>query len=242
MDFSIERPTSVRVPLRSLPTAQQLTCSPSTAFLKFWTIQTRPASEVRALPWYKRWHHRLFVTFDFEHRKLPRIAKTLYEEMYTRLADGSIDTMRPRLCENIHASLVDRVQARGPNTKMEWTLHKYRSEPRVVSHRTSLMDRNVAAGHNKSLLQQAVLRVKSVQSLKRFKKVRQKDGKIVDVLDEGSVGGAEGQGRDVVEYFVVQRMTRKGKKGDWKVWGTTQETTIQMIEAQHRKARGLPVV
>lgn len=76
-------------------------------------------------------------------------------------------------------------------------------------------------------LQQAVVRIRSVQSLQRIRRVRGKDGKARDVVEEGSIGG---EGKEVTEYFVVQRMTRRGEVGDWKVWGTTEETTLEKLD------------
>lgn len=140
--------------------------------------------------------------------------------------------MAPRLCENIFQSLHGRVMTRAPNSALKWTLQRYLGKPRVVSHR--FIPAGLSDDRTKmTTLQQAVVRIRSVQSLQRIRRVKGKDGKARDVIEEGSVGA---EGKEVTEYFVIQRMTRKGDVGDWKVWGTTEETTLARVN-EKRAAR-----
>ncbi|GAB7353508.1 hypothetical protein MBLNU459_g3955t1 [Dothideomycetes sp. NU459] len=169
--------------------------------------------------------------------RIPKIAQRLYEDMYAHFAAGTIEQMAPRLCESIFNSLHGRVASRAPNTALRWTLHRYVGAPAVVSHR--FIPAGLAEDKSKmTTLQQAVVRIRSVQSLQRIRRVKGKDGKAYDVIEEGSVGGASGgaAGKEVTEYFVVQRMTRKGEVGDWKVWGTTEETTLAKLRKKKAAA------
>ena len=89
--------------------------------------------------------------------------------------------------------------------------------------------------HERTSIQQAVVGIRSMQSLQRVKKIREKGGVIREVVEEGSVGAAGGEGRDVTEYFVIQRMQRRGKQGDWMIWGTTDAITLEDIQKRSRK-------
>lgn len=164
---------------------------------------------------------------------MAKTAQDLYEQMYHALASGKIDELRPRLCESIHASLSARVANRPPGQRTLWTLHRYVGAPRVVSYRASLFDPGEES-HRRTTSQQVVVRIRSMQSLRKMKKVR--EGKVVrEVLDVGSVAGDEG--KEVLEYFVVQRMMRKGVPGPWMIWGTTTETTLASLERAEQLAR-----
>lgn len=173
-------------------------------------------------------------------RSIPAVATKLYEDMYTHFARGDLDKLRPVLCENIFETLKGRVMARQPNTSLKWTLHRYLGSPKVVSHRYTPLGISSGPTTDKSketALQQAVVRIASMQSLHRLRRVRGRDGKVTEVVDEGSQV-VEG-GKEVVEYFVVQRMTRKGVTGPWKVWGTTEEMTLPKIELEEKRKLGL---
>lgn len=204
----------------------------STGVMKF--IYIRDADRTRSfLPSrFKTW-------FRFPHlsrTQIPSIAKGLYEEMYTNFAKGTIDNMRPRLGENIYESLKGRIVSRPPNTSLKWTLHRYVGSPRLVSHRYTPLTAGVKDKYKQSTLQQAVVRIESMQSLERVRKVRGRDGKVSAVVEEGS---SRPEGKEVVEYFVVQRMMRKGKVGQWKIWGTTEEMTLEKLEAEEKNKLGL---
>lgn len=191
-------------------------------------LYTRDASRTHFLSQFPRFRHR----FQFPHLQrasIARIAKSLYEDMYTSFATGNMEAVRSKLCENVFESLRGRVVARQANTSLRWTLHRYIGSPMVVSHRFVPLTMGVRDKYKQNTLQQAVVRIASMQSLQRLKKVRGPDGKVREVLEEGSAGKAE-QGKEVVEFFVVQRMMRKGVWGDWKVWGTTEETTLAQLK------------
>jgi len=81
----------------------------------------------------------------------------------------------------------------------------------VVSHRATPL-------HEKGTgLRQAVARIKSVQRLTRY----DADGEAVP---------GSGKEKEVVEYVVVQKRLWLGKEHPWRIWGTTEETTIEALE------------
>ena len=156
----------------------------ATAMIKY--FYTRDSTRKHLLSSSKRFTHR----FQFPHlqrRALPSIAKTLYEEMYTHFARGTIDKVRSKLCENIYESLRGRIAVRPANTSLKWTLHRYVGAPRIVSHRFTPLTAGEKDKYKQSVLQQAVVKITSMQSLQRLRKVRGRDGKVQEVLEEGSM-------------------------------------------------------
>ncbi|KAF1344828.1 hypothetical protein BDV97DRAFT_303927 [Delphinella strobiligena] len=200
----------------------------TTGAIKFFYVRDADRTRSYLPARFKSW----FRFPNLSRTKIPSIATGLYEEMYTNFAKGTIDNMRAKLCESIHESLKGRIVSRPPNTSLRWTLHRYIGSPRVVSHKYMPLSAGVKDKYKQTALQQAVVRIRSMQSLERVRKVRGRDGKVSAVVEEGSSGP---EGKEVVEYFVVQRMTRKGKVGPWKVWGTTEEMTLEKLEAEEKK-------
>jgi len=70
--------------------------------------------------------------------------------------------------------------------------------------------------------------------LNKIKKTKQKDGSVTEILEEGSVG-AGSEGTEVTENFVVQKLRRKGKDAEWKIWGTAEETTLERLPKAKKK-------
>ena len=207
------------------------------AITKYWYLATKSPAEVNALTWQRRLYHRLFVWPDFQYFQIRDITCRLYEEMYTRLAKGDVDPMRGRLCASMYDSLTNRIHARPPKTKFEWQRHRYIGWPRVVSHKVMLMSADVGDGTKATMIQQAVVRIRSEQSLRRVRRVVASDGTMTEELEKGSVGGGQ-RGKEVVEYVVVQRSTRKGVAGEWMLWGTTEPTTLDKVEAKEKALKG----
>ncbi|TIA66755.1 hypothetical protein D6C83_02248 [Aureobasidium pullulans] len=160
---------------------------------------------------------------DFQTSKIPSVSKSLYTDMYTHFAQGNLSPISSQLCENIYSSLDQRIIARGPNTGMQWQLHRWLNEPKIVSHKYMPMSLEDNKDKTKqTTIQQVVVRMQSLQSLKKIKKVRQ-GGKVVEMLEEGSSQVA----KPVTEYLVVQRLCKRGKMGEWMVWGTTRESSVE---------------
>jgi mitochondrial protein MBA1 len=53
---------------------------------------------------------------------------------------------------------------------------------------------------------------------------------------EMQVVPGSGKEKDVVEYVVLQRQYEGWREGEWRVWGTTRETTLDDIEEWERRA------
>ncbi|KAG9526432.1 hypothetical protein KCU89_g7733, partial [Aureobasidium melanogenum] len=160
---------------------------------------------------------------DFQTSAIPGIAKSLYTDMYTAFAAGNLSPIAHKLCENIYTSLEQRIQARGPNVGVAWTLHSWVSEPKIVSHKYMPMSLEDNKDKTKqTTVQQVCVRIQSYQSLKKVRRVKQ-GNKTVEVPEEGSSSAP----RPVTEYLVVQRLCKRGKMGPWMVWGTTTESDAQ---------------
>ena len=81
----------------------------------------------------------------------------------------------------------------------------------------------------KSYIYQAVLKVRSVQSLDKI--VKNMNG------EEEVVKGPASEPKRKVEYLVLQRQMFKGEESPWKIWGTTEETKVEdALEEQSKTA------
>lgn len=91
-----------------------------------------------------------------------------------------------------------------------------------MSHRATVMPIEDALDR-KSSMRQAVVRIRSRQSLRRV-------GRDGQAIVEGTGEGANI--KEITEFVVIQRRLWKGVEEKWKVWGTTEETTLKgMAEA-----------
>ena len=68
-----------------------------------------------------------------------------------------------------------------------------------------------------SALYQVVVRIRSLQSLKR--NLKGQNGKEETVMEDSN-----DQQNEVVEYLVMQKMMLNGDESSWKIWGMTEET------------------
>jgi protein MBA1 len=148
-------------------------------------------------------------------RQIAPTAVGLHHLMYTAFAEGDIKALRKICTDGILETFEGRIRARGKE-KWTWELVKYNKSPRVMSHRGGTLGIDGAA------LRQAVVRIASRQKLTRYR-----DGKIVP---------GSGQEKDVLEYVVIQKMMLRGKEEDWRVWGTTDETTIDKLDEQRAES------
>lgn len=178
----------------------------------------------------------------------------MHKEMYEAFAAGRLKPVEGEICTGLLSSLRARIAQRPPNTHLRWTLHKYLSEPRVVSYRAGLMPNfDGSANRDKAAqngLLQATVRIHSLQSLQhvRTTTVRER-GRLVtketlvdsagrEVVDEGDAEAqARRRAKETVEYFVIQRQLKKSKEGPWMVWGTAEETSVESVERTVRKKK-----
>lgn len=178
---------------------------------------------------------------------IPNIARDLHHAMYTRFAAGNLARMESQICEGMLTSLRARIAQRSPNTSLKWTLHRYIHRPKLASYRVVVFpEQKGETNKDRNGLIQAVVRIQSLQSLQHLKRVRTRDGRnqlsvkevAVDAqgremepLEEGVVPS---NAKESVEYFVVQKVLKKGKEGRWMVWGTTEEMTLEKMAKEER--------
>ncbi len=77
-------------------------------------------------------------------------------------------------------------------------------------------------------IRQAVVRICSRQKLTRW--TSGKGGGKREIVP------SSGKEKDVVEYVVLQQKYEAWRPGDWQIWGTTGETTLQDLEEWDRRA------
>lgn len=142
----------------------------------------------------------------------------LHRSMYEAFAQGDTSTLR-RLCtDGVFDSFAARIKARPRGEKWQWEIVKYNRNPKLISDRGARFPVDGAA------VRQAVVRIASKQRLTRFR-------------GDGQVVPGTGKEKDVVEYVVLQKIYRDWKGGEWKVWGTTEETTLEDVLESERRQR-----
>ena len=158
----------------------------------------------------KRWWQ---PTLVLKRRKLVPTAVELHRHMWRAFASGDIETLRDICPSGLFESLRARIAKRVRGETWEWELVKMKKRPRLASNRVAMfnMDGNAA--------RQAVVRIYSRQKLTRYGP----DGKILP---------GTGVEKDVVEYVVIDKKYYLWKEEPWKLWGTTRETTLEMVERE----------
>lgn len=157
------------------------------------------------------------------HRKATApAALALHKQMYSHFAEADVPALRKICTDGLFDSFSTRIASRARGERVEWELVRYNGAAKVVSHRAARIPNTEGMA-----IRQAVVRVSSRQKLTRSKSG--KGGK-VEIL------GGSGKEKDVVEYLVVQRFMRDWKEGEWRVWGTTGETSLEDVELWDRKA------
>jgi protein MBA1 len=137
--------------------------------------------------------------------------------MYTAFAEDDSNLLRKICTDGIYDSFRARIASRARGEKVQWELVKYNKRTKLVSNRAASM------GIDGAGIMQAVVKISSRQRLTRY-------------TAKGRVVPGTGQERDVVEYVVLQRMYWQWKEEEWKVWGTTEQTTLEDVEEWERKA------
>ncbi|CAL3968075.1 unnamed protein product [Diplocarpon coronariae] len=141
-------------------------------------------------------------------------AVALHQRMYRGLAEGNMSDLAKICSDGILHKFQTKIDNRERGEKMQWELVRYHQKPKMVSHRGAKFP---TAGQ---AIRQAVVRISSRQ---KVTKLRQgKGGAMIPVPGSGKE-------KDVVEYLVVQRITRDWTEGSWQVWGTTSETPLEQI-------------
>ena len=154
-----------------------------------------------------------------ERKKVSPTAIALHKQMYSAFADGDVQKLREICTDGVFDSFRARIGGRKRGERIVWELVKYNKSPRVVSDRMAIIP-----GTNGSALRQAVVRISSQQKLTRLLGGKQVEG--------------SGEARDVLEYVVIQSKADKWKPEEWRVWGTTKETTLKDVEIWQKREHG----
>lgn len=129
-----------------------------------------------------------------------------------------IPTLSTICMEGLLSSFQTRIGLRPSGEVHEWTLHKYTHSPRIVSHRAALIQEG-------SIMRQAVVRIRSAQSLDKGTKNTKTKKKGEGEKDTAGIG----EGKMMDEYVVIQKNIFQGVEDDWMVWGTTKESDVSEI-------------
>ncbi|KAI9812688.1 MAG: hypothetical protein M1832_000345 [Thelocarpon impressellum] len=148
-------------------------------------------------------------------RKTAPVAVALHHRMFSSFADGDVDTLREICAAGLFQSFSARLVERGRD-RVSWQLHRYTGRAQVMSDRAAKLPRDRCG------LRQAVVRVRSRQSLTRRR-------------PDGAVAAGTGRERECVEYVVVQRRLWDGVESPWIVWGTTGETSLEDVREVERR-------
>lgn len=168
----------------------------------------------------KSWYNR---TVRLSRPSITPTAVALHRQMYTSFAEGDVTALRKICTDGIYETFRARLGNRARGEKVVWELVRYNKRSRLISNRAARFPIEGAALH------QAVVRIDSRQKLTRW--VQGKSGEMV-------VAQGSGKEKDVVEYLVLQKQYEGWRDGEWQVWGTTQETTVDDIEEWERRALG----
>ena len=187
-------------------------------------------------------------------RRIPTLAKQMHRDMYSAFAAGSLAPVEGQVCAGLLSSLRARIAQRAPNTSIRWTLHRYLSRPKLVSYKAALIpgaSRSRDEGKNGFI--QAVVRIHSLQSLRHVKRVsvRGAGGVLAtkEVLVDASgrelpaeeqqqqEGVVPADAKESVEYWVLQKPLRQSKEGEWKIWGTAEEMTLEKLRTERKSAQ-----
>ncbi|PMD46407.1 hypothetical protein L207DRAFT_417617 [Hyaloscypha variabilis F] len=162
--------------------------------------------------WYRR-------SVKLSRSTLTPTAIALHRQMYTSFAEGDIVALRKICTDGLYDSFRARIGNRSKGEKVVWDLVDYNKRSKLISNRAARMPIEGAA------VMQAVVKIASRQKLTRF--VRGKNG--LEIVP------GSGKEKDVVEYVVLQRQYEGWRGGEWRIWGTTKETTLEDIEEWERR-------
>ena len=140
--------------------------------------------------------------------------------MYTAFAEGDIPKLKEMCTDGVFDSMRARIGGRQRTERVRWELSRYSGRSRVVSDRMAQIPGSTGGGN---ALRQAVVRIRSTQKLSRT--VR------------GSLVEGSGKEKDVLEYVVLQCRFEKWAPQEWRVWGTTTETSLKDVEKWRRAAK-----
>ena len=136
---------------------------------------------------------------------------------------GDISTLRRSCTDGILTSFRTRIHSRPKNEASRWTLHGYIGSPWIVSTRIGMLQQK------KSVIMQSVVRLRSIQSLRKFIKG-------VGGQEHAITKGSENEQKRIVEYVVLQKTIIEGEENPWMFWGTTQESKLENVLGEENPA------
>ncbi|KAJ5336923.1 uncharacterized protein N7506_004945 [Penicillium brevicompactum] len=150
-------------------------------------------------------------------------AGRLQEIMYTAFAEGNIPEIKRITCDNLGRKLIRQIEGRPRNEQVSWKLVKYLRKPstnflglRVVSDRATSIPEIPKSG-----IRQMVVRVTSRQATSTTQKPTSSSTEVVPISSKQ---------QDITEYIVIQNLRWNGKDHGWRVWGTTNPTTLHATQ------------
>lgn len=97
---------------------------------------------------------------------------------------------------------------------MAWKLVKMNGRPKIMSTKAVMIP-----GGEGNVIRQAVVRISSRQTMT-----------MTDSKGRGLPGSPESREKDIVEYFVIQKIYRNWQDAEWQVWGTTNTTKLKDVQ------------
>ena len=152
-------------------------------------------------------------------------AARLHQDMYRTVVGNNgtydfqkgrdISTIKDICTEGLRDDLVKQIRYRSAGESARWEIRGVwpHITARVVSNRAMQLPRPDSA------LRQAVVRIRSRQRVLRTDRAAEK---------ATLVNKAEGW-MNMVEYLVLQKRILDGVEGDWKIWGTTEESSFEKV-------------
>ncbi|RDW77403.1 hypothetical protein BP6252_05456 [Coleophoma cylindrospora] len=187
--------------------------------LQWWRLRFRVRDVFSSLvlvwssPRKESWYRRMV---KINRSQIAPSAVALHQTMYTAFAEGDTTTLRKICTDGIHDSFRARIASRPRGEKTAWEIVRYNKRAKLMSNRAARLPLDGWA------VRQAVVRISSRQKLTRYRA-------------NGTIVPGTGKEKDVVEYVVIQKMYSGWKDQEWKVWGTTDVTTLGDLEAELNK-------
>ncbi|KAF2477274.1 uncharacterized protein BDR25DRAFT_300262 [Lindgomyces ingoldianus] len=189
-------------------------------------------------------------------------AKVAYEEMWKRFADKDEKALQEICLSSIMKPLITHLAARPATQTITWRLLKHHRSPVIVSNRSykfsqrgfeeSAMRQITIRFRTRQLIttydkpkvvptSRGKQKYNPLQSLARPANINPVDADVLwtpsgpkpreEVEGDGgpSISRIE---KDVDEYVVFQRMMKRGKEEEWKIWGWATPTDLKSIKEE----------
>ncbi|KAF8477458.1 hypothetical protein BDZ91DRAFT_709291 [Kalaharituber pfeilii] len=136
-------------------------------------------------------------------------AVDLYKSMYESYSLGDTTTLRQICSDGLYEDFKNKIMRRG-RARLVWKMHSVVGYPRIVSNTAvTFADLGIS-------FRQAVVKIRSLQSIHQFD-------------SRGKPVPGTGNTQPVVEYVVLQKRKTKEEEGPWIIWGTTEETPLDLL-------------